>query len=226
GWWDECYDGTNGWAIQSADDDPDYHRRDAREATSLFGLLEREVVPLFYAQRDGVPTGWIDKMKNNWRTLGPYVTAARMVRDYVTDLYEPGAASGRKALANDCATSKALASWKRRVRFAWPDVHVISVDADVSNAHEGDPRTVSAEVDLGPLSASDVVVQVLHGNVDQEGAFVGAPNKVDLRHVAGGTFEGTFAVGEAGPYGVTVRAMPAHPDLVTPVDLGVIAWAS
>ena len=48
GWWDECYDGRNGWAIASADDDADVGRRDQREATSLFGLLEREIVPLFY----------------------------------------------------------------------------------------------------------------------------------------------------------------------------------
>ena len=102
GWWEECFDGENGWAILSADDDPDYVRRDAREATSLFGLLEREIVPLFYAQRDGVPIGWIDKMKHNWRTLGPFITAARMVRDYTTDLYEPAAASGRAALADGC----------------------------------------------------------------------------------------------------------------------------
>ena len=56
GWWDECYDGTNGWAIASADDDPDLDRRDEREATSLFGLLEREIVPLFYDRdADGIP---------------------------------------------------------------------------------------------------------------------------------------------------------------------------
>ncbi|MEO5901440.1 MAG: alpha-glucan family phosphorylase [Ilumatobacteraceae bacterium] len=225
GWWDECYDGTNGWAIQSADDDPDLHRRDAREATSLFGLLEREIVPLFYRQRDGVPIGWIDKMKNNWRTLGPFITAARMVRDYTTDLYEPAAADGRAALADNCATSKALAAWKREVRAAWPQVHVTNVESDTSNAHEGDTRSISAEVELGPLSPDDVVVQVLHGGVDQEGSFMGDPNIVDLSHSTGATFTGQFDVGEAGPYGVTVRAMPSNPDLVSPVDLGVVAWA-
>ena len=44
GWWDECYDGTNGWAIESADDDPDHERRDLREAGSLFAILENQVV--------------------------------------------------------------------------------------------------------------------------------------------------------------------------------------
>ncbi len=226
GWWDECYDGENGWAIASADEDPDYVRRDAREATSLFGLLEREIVPLFYAQRDGVPIGWIDRMKHNWKTLGPFVTAARMVRDYATDLYEPAAASGRAALADGCASSKALAAWKDKVRVGWPAVSVDVVEADTSDAHEGDNRSVAASVSLGKLSPSDVVVQVLHGNVDQQGSFMGDPIVENLTHTKGATFEGSFEVGEAGPYGVTVRAMPANPALISPYDLGTVAWAT
>ena len=93
GWWDECYDGRNGWAIESTEDD-DLVARDHFEADSLFDLLEREIVPLFYdVAADGVPHGWLEKMKHNWRSLGPFVNAARMVRDYTTVLYEPAAAA-------------------------------------------------------------------------------------------------------------------------------------
>ncbi len=93
GWWDECYDGHNGWAIESIEND-DLVARDHFEAESLFDLLEREIVPLFYGvDANGLPHGWLDKMKNNWRTLGPFVNAARMVRDYTTVLYEPAAAA-------------------------------------------------------------------------------------------------------------------------------------
>ena len=94
GWWDECYDGSNGWAIASAEDDPDLKARDHLEADSLFGLLEREIVPLFYDRLPGsdLPSAWIAKMKDNWKSLGPFVTATRMVREYTTKLYEPAAA--------------------------------------------------------------------------------------------------------------------------------------
>lgn len=93
GWWDECYDGSNGWAIKSDENEPDLVARDHFEADSLFELLEREIVPLFYA-RDShdVPHAWIAKMKDNWKSLGPFVTATRMVREYTTKLYEPAAA--------------------------------------------------------------------------------------------------------------------------------------
>ena len=95
GWWDECYDGSNGWAIQSAETDPDLVARDLLEADSLFDLLEREIVPLFYARENDIPHNWLTKVKDNWKSLGPFVTASRMVRDYTTKLYEPAATDGR-----------------------------------------------------------------------------------------------------------------------------------
>jgi starch phosphorylase len=226
GWWDECYDGSNGWAIASADDDADIGRRDQREATSLFGLLEREIVPLFY-DRDaqGVPVQWINKMKDNWRSLGPFVTAARMVRDYTSELYEPAAASATTMLTADAERGKALAHWKQRIVDSWAEVKLVDLDIDTAAAHEGDVRTVRAHVDLGGLDATEVTVQALHGPIDSAGSFVNTPARVTLSPTGDNTFEGTYAVGEAGPYGVTVRAIPRHEDLISPMEMGLVAWA-
>jgi starch phosphorylase len=226
GWWDECYDGENGWAINSADDDPDLGRRDAREATSLFGLLEREIVPLYYDRwTDGIPHGWIEKMQHNWRSLGPFVTAARMVRDYTTKLYEPAAASSNLMREEEGAAARDLAAWKRRVLSSWPIVKIVDVQCDTEPAHEGDRRTVKAVVEIDGLDVTDVAVQVLHGAVDSAGEFVGTPDVVALAYVGEGVFESEYIVGDAGPYGLTVRAVPSHPHMVNPVELGLIAWA-
>jgi len=226
GWWDECYDGENGWAINSADDDPDLGRRDQREATSLFGLLEREIIPLYY-DRDaaGVPLGWVDKMQHNWRSLGPFVTAARMVRDYTTEFYEPAAATSRHALADHAAAARDLATWKRRVRDAWPVVKVVDIEADTSPAHEGDRRQVRAHVEIDGLEVDSITVQALHGPINSEGDFVGTPRSVTLRRTESGVWEADYVIGEAGPYGITVRAMPSHPSLISPVEMGMVAWA-
>ena len=63
GWWDELYDGTNGWALSTAAGD-DVARRDAAEASTLFEVLERQVVPLFYERYGGgVPRGWVRRMR-------------------------------------------------------------------------------------------------------------------------------------------------------------------
>jgi glycogen phosphorylase len=87
GWWCEGYDGANGWAIRS-DTMLDAPLQDARDADALYGLLEREVVPLFY-ERDagGVPRGWVRRVKASLRSLGPAFNTARTMRDYLVQVY-------------------------------------------------------------------------------------------------------------------------------------------
>lgn len=88
GWWDEAFDGTNGWAIPSATVD-DLAARSRVEAASLLDLLEHEIAPLFYAEgRVGPSTAWLAKVRHAWRTLGPLITADRMVREYARAYYE------------------------------------------------------------------------------------------------------------------------------------------
>ena len=88
GWWDEMYDGANGWAIATSDDD-EPEIRDKFEAASIYGLLETEILPLFYAGSGRPTAAWLDMVKHNWLTLGPKVTAARMVADYDREVYRP-----------------------------------------------------------------------------------------------------------------------------------------
>ncbi len=93
GWWAECFDGGNGWAIETSDAE-DRARRDLEEAASLHRLIADEVVPLFYggdrAPGSATPSAaWIDRVRHNWKTLGPYVTAERMVAEYDARLYRP-----------------------------------------------------------------------------------------------------------------------------------------
>ena len=115
GWWDECFDGENGWAISSAEHLDDLERRDEVEAGSLFELLERQVVPLFYERWQGpVPRRWVQRVKHSLVTLGPFVTAARMVRDYTEQLYEPTAAQGDVLRADGYAAARALAGVEGR----------------------------------------------------------------------------------------------------------------
>lgn len=226
GWWDECYDGTNGWAIASADDDPDLARRDQREAVSLFGLLEREIVPLYYRRdRDGLPHEWIERIKHNWSTLGPCVTAARMMRDYVTDWYEPADADSRRRNGTGHQPAQELAAWKAKVRAGWRDVAITDVRTDDAPAHEGQQRHAMVRTHLDGLEAHDVRVELIHGIVDAEGTFVNHPEHVTLAYDGDGVFSGDYVVAEAGPYGVTARILPTHELLVSPVEMGLVAWA-
>lgn len=87
GWWDEAYDGSNGWAL-SGEVDADHEAQDARDADELMRLLYDEIVPTFY-DRDarGLPRAWLARVKASLRTNGPEFSATRMVRDYVEKVY-------------------------------------------------------------------------------------------------------------------------------------------
>jgi glycogen phosphorylase len=228
GWWDECFDGENGWAITSAEILEDDERRDATEAHSLFELLEHQIVPLFYERRGPAPRGWLAKMKHAFATLGPYVTASRQVRDYVTDLYEPAAAHDARLTADDGQPAKDLSAWKARVLEEWHGVHVDAVQSSTEPADVGEQRRVSAVVALGDLGVDDVEVQLLRGRVvgDDE---LADPVVVTMEPVARvdedhQRYEGSFTCERAGRIGITVRIVPSNPLLATAVELGRISW--
>jgi glycogen phosphorylase len=228
GWWAESFDaanGGNGWAIESAEDDPDQERRDLREAGSLFGILENQVVPQFYDRgRDGVPRQWVSMVLQAWMSLGPRVTAARMVRDYTQDLYEPAAASSRHLCASGGKAATALASWRERVDEAWGSVSITAVDIDAGTPRAGDTRDVEVAVDLGGFSPDDVCVQCVHGPVGHDGEFTGT-EVVELARTAAGTYRGEIAIAVAGTHGISARVFPVHADLASPFDVGRMAWA-
>jgi glycogen phosphorylase len=88
GWWEEAYDGQNGWAIATPEADP--QAQDQHDAEALLALLEYEIIPLFYQRGpDGIPHNWVQRVKTAMRTLIPRFTAGRMVSEYVDGMYAP-----------------------------------------------------------------------------------------------------------------------------------------
>lgn len=89
GWWCEGYNGQNGWAIDGSPEE-DTRAQDERDAIALYDLLENEVKPLFFARdANGIPVGWLARVRASLRTLGPRFSATRMVDDYVEHVYRP-----------------------------------------------------------------------------------------------------------------------------------------
>lgn len=228
GWWDEWYDGNNGWSIPSADgvDDPDH--RDDIEAHALYDLIENEVAPRFYDEdEDGVPVRWIEMVRHTLKSLGPKVLADRMVRDYVLGLYAPAARSSR-TLNGDYAGAQELADWKHRVRAGWSQVAIDHVESSgVGDAPElGEALEVRVFVSLGSLSPDDVDVQVVHGRIKHEDNLVDTTvaslglgeTYEDGRH----RFEGVVELDTTGPFGYTVRVLPKNPHLASPAELGMV----
>lgn len=231
GWWDEWFQPDFGWAIPTADGagtDPD--RRDAVEAAALYDLLEQRVAPRFYERGpSGLPDRWIEMVRQTLSLLGPKVLAGRMVREYVERLYAPAAEAHR---AMDADGARGLAGWKARVRAAWLGVRVDHVETSAATTAElGSTLGLRVRVDLGGLGPDDVEVQAVSGRVDGDDRITDA-SAVPLKPVGGAdtegrwVYEGPLALDRTGPFGYTVRVLPAHPLLASGAELGLVAVPS
>jgi starch phosphorylase len=228
GWWDEWFDPAYGWEIPSAEGADGGERRDDLEAKALYDIIENEIVPRFYdVDHYGLPERWIQMIRGTIAGLAPKVIASRMVREYVTNLYAPAAASSR-ALNSSTGGAQALASWKRRIREAWPKVSVEHVESLGGEQVEvGAKIHVSALVRLGDLTPDDVQVQLVTGRVGGDDRLYEPrvnpfPTGVD---VDGGLrrYESWVEARHAGAIGYTVRVVPYHPLLATQAEMGLAA---
>lgn len=232
GWWDEWFDGENGWAIPTADGVEDPDRRDDLEATALYHLVEKNVAPRFYdVDNDGLPQRWLAMLRHTFATLGPKVLATRQVREYVNVLYAPAAHDGRLVSADGLALAKDLAAWKARVRSEWSAVRVEHIESVVpEHPLRGSTMHVKAYVALAGLDVADVSVELVYGRADSNDritnghviALVAAERYDGNRH----RFETTVELAEAGALGWTVRVVPKHTGLASYADLGLQTVAS
>lgn len=232
GWWDEWFDGENGWAIPTADGVEDPDRRDDLEAAALYDLIETQVAARFYdVDARGIPVTWLEMVRHTLATLGPKVQATRMVAEYVQRLYTPAAHSGRALDGPGYPAARELAAWKARVHKGWPAVRVDHVESGGVGevAQVGEVLHVRAYVSLGDLDPSDVAVQVAYGRVSEADDLSG----VQLAELAcaesyeGGrhAFAGEVRLEASGPFGYTVRVVPAHQHLVSVADTGLVTNA-
>ncbi len=235
GWWDEWFDGANGWAIPSADVVTDPGRRDEVEASAMYDLIGQSVAPLFYDAAGGPPRRWLEMVAHTLRTLGPKAQATRMVREYVAGLYRPAARSSR-ALAGgaagagpepDFSGARELAAWQERVARAWHGIRIEHVEAAEGEQRPGARLAVRATVALGELSPADVTVQVVYGRAGDEDE-IADPASADLS-VEGqpgshpvARYAGEIELGGPGPFGYTVRVLPRHRLLATAAELGLV----
>ncbi|MFE9651301.1 glycosyltransferase family 1 protein [Streptomyces sp. NPDC006365] len=233
GWWDEWFQPDFGWAIPTADgtEATDEDRRDDLEASALYDLLEQRVAPRFYDRGPGgLPDRWIEMVRQTLTLLGPKVLAGRMVREYVERLYAPAARAHRSM---NTSSARELATWKSRVRAAWPRVTVdhVETSAATTTAELGTTMSLRVRVGLGDLVPDDVEVQAVSGRVDSEDSITDG-TAVPLKPAGGPDqegrwlYEGPLSLDRTGPFGYTVRILPTHRLLASSAELGLVAVPS
>lgn len=231
GWWPEAYDGTNGWAI--GDDRPpdNEEHQNFAESESLYELLEREIIPLFYDRGpDNLPRTWIARMKASMRTCVPKFSANRMVREYTERLYLPSVDRWDQLRADTFDAVRSLTAWKSTIQSRWKEIKIESFASTNGNERvAGSELMVTARVRLGSISPDDVSVELYCGPVAPDGSI--RPGHAIPMTCAKPDGEGVFEYHGAarcdrtGRHAYTVRVVPHHRDIRHPFEMGLVTWA-
>lgn len=218
--WAEAHHLGGGWVIGNGGVYNDEKYQDEVESESLYNLLEKQVVPMFYdRRRDGIPHRWVDQMRIAMRQLSLIFNMKRMVHEYSEKLYLPAHKHWQKLNQDSAQRATALAHWKSRIRSHWSELRIDwTEDGPSAELGIGELLIVKAQIHLGALSPEDVSVQLYHGRLDPNGN-LSAGEVVEMTcvvEVGGGAhhFEGTIRSSETGLHGYTLRILPSHDDLV------------
>jgi starch phosphorylase len=232
GWWDEGYSERSGWAIGEGEDYEDMEYQDRVEAGALYELLENQVVPLFYTRgADRLPRGWIGLMKSAMGELCPVFNTNRMVHQYYVQAYGPAIERRGRLEEDGCRRARDLSRWKARVRACWDALRIARVEVELpEEATIGKTIAVKTWVKSGGLTAGELALQVCVGRL-RENRQIGDPEIIPMTHWGPVSaeellYEATVSCKTSGTHGVTVRALPYHPDLAGPHETGLVAWAT
>jgi starch phosphorylase len=166
GWWAEAYTPEFGWALGDGREHGDDPAWDGAEAEALYDLLEREVIPEFYA-RDGhgIPTAWVARMRNSMASLTPRFSANRAVGEYTEQHYLPAAATYRERAADKGAVGRNIVNWEHALKEKWGALRCGAVKVQTNAAQ----HIFEAEVFLNGLDPSAVRVELYANGIDGSG---------------------------------------------------------
>ena len=225
GWWAEAYRPQVGWAIGDAQTHSDEMVWDDRDAGTLYDLLEREVVPQFYA-RDaaGIPTAWIARMRESMASLTPQFSSSRAVREYTERYYLPAAQEWLRRSADSGQVKgeggRQILQWRQRLDAAWSQLRFENLSVATTAAG----LEFSVQVQLAGLAATDVAVQLYANGVDGAG-----PQVYDMTlqspAATGGRSTYRAAVPANRPAGdYTARVVPRLTGAAVPLEANHILW--
>jgi starch phosphorylase len=247
--YDGRHEHRNGWGIPPTSDTQDAADRDRQDAVTLYEIVQDEVIPLYYARDEklGFSPEWVALCKRSMASILPVFNNERVLRDYVHSFYGPAARQGRTLAADEFKIARELAEWKAKIRAAWPGVELRQADGAPTVAQFRETVSLEVDVALNGLAPSDVRVEcVVHRALASE-LEVPVPGYADNRRPRPGV---NFVDGEgvlverfgpvapsdgpvcryrlafrppwAGSLLYEIRALPQHPHLTHPYELGLM----
>ncbi|MDY6914722.1 MAG: alpha-glucan family phosphorylase [Candidatus Cloacimonadota bacterium] len=132
GWWPECYNKENGWAIDAGENIEDETVRDTLEANQIYELLENEILPLYYDRdQNNIPYAWIEKMRNSMYDVCRNFNIHRMLKNYIQKFYLPSIEHTEKIQANNFALLQEYEKNEKLIDSNWQNVKIMKFDIDL-----------------------------------------------------------------------------------------------
>jgi starch phosphorylase len=221
GWWAEAYTPAVGWALGDGQEHGDDPAWDAVEAGALYDLLEREVIPEFYARNEqNIPTAWFARMRESMSCLTTQFSANRVVREYTEEYYIPAAGAYRERAANEGAVGARVVNWQDTLEQKWATLHF----GEMKVVSDAGRQVHEVEVYLGSLDPNSVRVELY-----ADGLNGGKPVRQEMRRgqqlteANGYIYSGQVpATRPATDY--TARVIPQHGGVAVPLEDARILW--
>ena len=229
GWWLEGYREGAGWALTEKRTYQNQGYQDQLDAATIYGLLEQEIVPLYYNKdENGISKGWIQVVKNSIAQIAPHYTMKRQLDDYYSKFYEKEAKRFKEISANNYQVAKEIALWKETVVERWDAISVVSSEWDVpaSGLFTGTKYTLRYVINEQGLDDA-VGLEKVNVYTDENGEdhiFSIEPLKMIGHEGNNYTFEATLAPRQAGLYKSAVRMYPKNSLLPHRQDFCYVKW--
>src|SRR5579884_2403079 len=216
GWFDEAYEMSGGWAI--GDREPYSEDQDEVHARAIYSILENEIVPMYYQQRDeeDVPNEWVRRMKQSLMHISPQFNAQRMVVEYLTNLYSPSHNAYMEVRKDSFQAARDRVRWNQTVSRTWDNIKFLETGVLPEAAVlSGKPIPMRAVVELAGLAPKEVRVEAIIGRVGPNG------NLEDTQVLAmpavgeqgsACVFARDFVPHQTGRLGYSLRVSPNHYD--------------
>ena len=231
GWWLEGYRPGAGWALTEKRTYQYQPHQDQLDAATIYGLLENEILPLYYARNvKGYSEGWVKTIKNSIAQIAPHYTMKRQLDDYFTKFYCKEAKRHAELVANDYAKAKAIAAWKEEVASKWDAIEVVSTEKCENivngNIESGIEYTITHVVDEKGLNdAIGIEVVALHKNAEgKECVYSVTPMEMVKKDGNLHTFTAKFGFDNAGDFKVAYRMYPKNEALPHRQDFCYVRW--
>ena len=231
GWWLEGYRQGAGWALTEKRTFQNQAHQDQLDAATIYGMLENEILPLYYARNvKGYSEGWVKTIKNSIAQIAPHYTMKRQLDDYFTKFYCKEAKRHAELVADNYAKAKEIAAWKEQVAEKWDAIQVVSTEKseDIINGNieSGKEYSITHVVDQKGLdNAIGIEVVTLYTDAEgKERIYSVEPMEVVKREGNLYTYNVKFCLSNAGSFKVCYRMFPENVDLPHRQDFCYVRW--